>query len=845
MFFPKLRAIATTDVITLPASASLADAASTMRQHNIRCLVVTLPEGGYRLVLASHLLGFKVRGLALATRLDAVALPEASVLDPDDSVLEGLHAIRNGSEHLCLVDQRGQLVGIVSYSDLAASLDPETLAETQRLGDLLHGLQPLMLSGELSVREVMERMDAGQFTAALAVEDGRPSGILTQRDLIRLIDEGADLSAPMHLHMSHPLFTLDDRATIAEALQLCRRKRIKRVVVLDEAGRVRGMVSHKDLVSLYYNSWFNLLKTNQQDLDRFNQELRAANRALASLLDERESRLFAAGPLLVCVWSLAPGWSFQYVSPNASEILGYDRELLARPDHALESLMHPEDLGEFRRQFAASLHARAPFMESRFRLRPHQAGERWFYQYAMLEYDDSGQLTSRRGYLLDQHQQVQARHELERQESKFRTLFELYPDATLLIDATDGSTLEFNRAAAVQLGYSPEEFAGMRVSDYEALESEQDIAARIEKILTQGRDEFETRHRCRDGRLLDVQISVSRFDFGDHPLLIAVSRDMTRRKESERQQRESEERLTLATEAAHLGIWDYDIRRDLLLWDERMFALYGLSPASFKGRFEDWSAALIPESLKAVTHDFNALVEFDQPFDVEFQIRRDTDGEIRTLRGLARVMRDEQGRAVRVVGVNEDITERIAASRKLQAEETKFRGLFERSPVGIAMNDFRTGAFLEFNRAINEPAGYTPDEFCNLSYWDLTPIEYLPEEEKALESLKTTGSYGPFQKEYIRKDGSRYPVLLNGFKTTTPEGHEVIWSIIQDISALQEAQREILDREQRLQQLAMQSRTVTWEVDAAGLYTYLSPVAMLVWGYAPEEIIGKRHFYDL
>ena len=87
--------------------------------------------------------------------------------------------------------------------------------------------------------------------------------------------------------------------------------------------------------------------------------------------------------------------------------------------------------------------------------------------------------------------------------------------------------------------------------------------------------------------------------------------------------------------------------------------------------------------------------------------------------------------------------------------------------------------------------------------------------------------------------------LLKGFKTQTPEGREVVWSIIQDISALKDAQRELEDREQRLQQLAAQSRTVTWEIDAEGCYTYLSPVAESVWGYTPAELVGREYFYEL
>ena len=309
--------------------------------------------------------------------------------------------------------------------------------------------------------------------------------------------------------------------------------------------------------------------------------------------------------------------------------------------------------------------------------------------------------------------------EAARQDVEFRTLFEVYPDATILIDPADGSTLEFNQVACAQLGYAPEEFARLRISDYEAQESAEDVAAHIRRVLTQGRDEFETQHRHKDGRVIDVSVAVSCLDLGERPVLLAVVRDISRRKQDERQKRQAEERLQLATEAANLGIWDYDIQQDRLIWDARMFQLYGLEPREFGYRFMDWSSLVLPESLQRVTADFQALIESGRPFDVKFQIRRPGDGEVRTLRGLARVTRDDQGRAIRVVGVNEDITE------------------------------------------------------------------------------------------------------------------------------LQEVQREILDREQRLQQLAEQSRTVTWEVDTRGLYTYLSPVAEIVWGYAPDEVVGRRHFYDL
>jgi len=118
----------------------------------------------------------------------------------------------------------------------------------------------------------------------------------------------------------------------------------------------------------------------------------------------------------------------------------------------------------------------------------------------------------------------------------------------------------------------------------------------------------------------------------------------------------------------------------------------------------------------------------------------------------------------------------------LENSESRLRGLFELSPIGIALNDYETGKFVDLNNALLAPTGYTREEFISLSYWDVTPREYEEEEIKQLEVLADTGRYGPFEKKYIRKDGSRYPVLLNGMVVYDDNGRKLIWSIIEDIS---------------------------------------------------------------
>jgi PAS domain S-box-containing protein len=114
--------------------------------------------------------------------------------------------------------------------------------------------------------------------------------------------------------------------------------------------------------------------------------------------------------------------------------------------------------------------------------------------------------------------------------------------------------------------------------------------------------------------------------------------------------------------------------------------------------------------------------------------------------------------------------------------QNKFRMLFEQSPVGMALVLHETGEFLEVNYSVLESTGYTKEEFLDLSYWDLTPREYEQQEIEQLATLNETGYFGPNFKEYIRKDGSRYPLSISGALFVDVDGRKVVWGIIEDLS---------------------------------------------------------------
>lgn len=122
------------------------------------------------------------------------------------------------------------------------------------------------------------------------------------------------------------------------------------------------------------------------------------------------------------------------------------------------------------------------------------------------------------------------------------------------------------------------------------------------------------------------------------------------------------------------------------------------------------------------------------------------------------------------------------AQLSLQESAYKLNGLYELSPLGISLADMH-GRFVEFNDAFQLICGYAADELKAIDYWALTPKEYEAQEKAQLESLAKTGRYGPYEKEYIRKDGTRVPLQLNGMLVRGQDGSDYIWSIVEDISA--------------------------------------------------------------
>ena len=234
-------------------------------------------------------------------------------------------------------------------------------------------------------------------------------------------------------------------------------------------------------------------------------------------------------------------------------------------------------------------------------------------------------------------------------------------------------------------------------------------------------------------------------------------------------------------------IWENSDGWPVLDVSSNIKRLYGYDPSLYISGHIAFADQVHPDDLARVFKEVTEASSGDEKsFSHEPYRYQVQNGEYNWVSDNTTIIRDDKGNITHYVGYLTNINDYVNTRNKLEEKETSFKNLFDLSPVGISLNKM-SGEFVELNSALHNMCGYTHDEFLKLSYWDITPIYYQKQEEKQLLDIQTKGRYGPYEKEYIHKDGSLINVLLNGITAKDSLGNSYIWSIIQDITELTKA----------------------------------------------------------
>jgi PAS domain S-box-containing protein len=317
--------------------------------------------------------------------------------------------------------------------------------------------------------------------------------------------------------------------------------------------------------------------------------------------------------------------------------------------------------------------------------------------------DDGGNVVGASSIAHDITNRKRAEEEIRRLAEQYAAVLATSSDGFWLADL-EGRLLDVNDAYCRMSGYSREELLRLTIGDIDAIETPEKTASRIRSIVESGFARFETKQRTKDNRIIDIEVSVSLWRTTGQMLTFA--RDITQRKQEQEALRRSEERLQLAQQAAGIGHFSWDIQNDIITPSDELLALYGLPPGSFSGTYESWRELMFPDDLATVDAAMKESLTSGE-FSCDFRVVW-PDASIHWLHSRAKVFFSDDGKPLRTLGVNMDITERKLAEEALSRSEAAFKEAQRVAQVGHWEWSTVTGATMwsdEIYRILGIPIG--------------------------------------------------------------------------------------------------------------------------------------------
>ena len=390
-----------------------------------------------------------------------------------------------------------------------------------------------------------------------------------------------------------------------------------------------------------------------------------------------------------------------YYSPRMKEIMGVEDG----PDvlGTWVTLLHPDDRERVFAAVSAHLTRRIPY-DIEYRIVRKDGACRWIAARGQAQWNETSDPVRMSGSFSDITERKQVEEALRESEERYRLLTVATFDGIAIHD--QGIIIEVNPELERMFGYGPGELLGKHVLDMVADESREMVLA---KMRTGEQGPYESVGRRKDGSTFYGEVIIKPCRYKGRDVRLVAGRDITARKQTEQALRQTADRLSLATRAGGVGIWDWDVISNVLTWDDQMFALYGVSRDSFTCTYEAWKTCVLPGDVEQADAEVQRALRGEKDLDVEFRVLW-PNGTICNIRALTTVHRDASGHPLRMIGTNWDITERKRMEEVLRQREHDLRAAIEeRERIsqdlhdGILQSLFAVGLGLEASHALMSP----------------------------------------------------------------------------------------------------------------------------------------------
>jgi PAS domain S-box-containing protein len=500
---------------------------------------------------------------------------------------------------------------------------------------------------------------------------------------------------------------------------------------------------------------------------------------------------------------------FSFISPQIEHLIGHPHSEFELQGRRLTELMHPDDLNDYQAVITSA--SSQGSWNTRFRLKHRDGHWVWVNERVHQRFDEQGQRIGSDGFLLDISDEVAAQQTIKRQLTALETLSNIASTAELDVDVQIRDALT---KTAVELGFDNAMVLELRNGMLQLAFSDSHTSTYVPTpasiALIQQLHATELQE-IRPGMIahLDPWLAVNQWSciyavhlrWGEQQGMLVFTTEVwlslhltsaekmfvtlfVRWLNATLERFEHSAQLQRLTAQLPGMLYQFqrwpDGRSAFPYSSPGIMSIYEVTPAQVERDATVIFSKLHPDDLAKIQQSIEDSSDSLTRWHCVYRTVLSND-RVRWLEGSAQPQRLEDGSTLWHGYIN-DITEEKNIALELASSEARLRSFFALSPVGIALNDLRTGRFVDVNQAMVQPSGYDIEQFKQLNYWQLTPAEYAEQEQQQLQVLQQTGRYGPYEKEYLRRDGSRYPVLVNGVLFRDVSGRELIWSIVEDIS---------------------------------------------------------------